>query len=89
MKRNAVCGVVVDAGRASLVSPAGGLPWGVNIGGVGLPPYLPLPSKLRTRVLADTEALPDEDADAYAERVHDLMQRALTEMTANRGPLLN
>ena len=54
-----------------------------------MPPYLPLPSKLRTRVLADTEALPDEDADAYAERVHDLMQRALTEMTANRGPLLD
>ena len=30
------------------------LPWGLNTGAVGMLPYLPLPSKLHTRVLAAT-----------------------------------
>ncbi len=64
------------------------LPWGVNIGGVGLLPYLPLPAKLHTRVLASIEARPGEDAEAFAARVHTAMQDALTEMTAHRLPLL-
>ena len=63
------------------------LPWGLNVGTVGMLPYLPLPTKLHTRVLPATTAGPDEDAGAYAERVHTLMQQALTEMTQNR-PLL-
>jgi 1-acyl-sn-glycerol-3-phosphate acyltransferase len=64
------------------------LPWGINVGGVGLLPYLPLPTKLHTRVLAGIEAQPGEDADAYAERIHTTMQDALTEMTSHRRPLL-
>lgn len=64
------------------------VPWGVNVGAVGLLPYLPLPSKLHTRVLQPMFAGPDEDADSYAERVHTAMQDALTEMTAHRRPLL-
>lgn len=64
------------------------LPWGLNVGGVGLLPYLPLPTKLETRVLPRMEARPDEDAEAYAERVRAAMQDALTEMTSNRKPLL-
>ena len=64
------------------------LPWGLNTGAVGMPPYLPLPSKLHTRVLAATTARPDEDAKAwYAERIHP-MRDALTEMTEHRTPLL-
>ena len=64
------------------------LPWGLNTGAVGMLPYLPLPSKLHTRVLAATTARPDEDAKAYAERIHTLMQDALTEMTEHRTPLI-
>jgi 1-acyl-sn-glycerol-3-phosphate acyltransferase len=64
------------------------LPWGLNIGAVGMLPYLPLPTKLHTRVLPATTAEPGEDARHYAERIHTLMQDALTEMTKNRLPLI-
>ena len=64
------------------------VPWGINVGAVGLLPYLPLPTKLHTRVLQPILAGPDEDADSYAERVHSAMQDALTKMTAHRRPLL-
>jgi 1-acyl-sn-glycerol-3-phosphate acyltransferase len=64
------------------------LPWGLNVGAVGMLPYLPLPTKLHTRVLPATDALPGEDATAYAERIHTAMQDALTEMTRHRRPLL-
>ncbi|HEY5152270.1 MAG TPA: lysophospholipid acyltransferase family protein [Mycobacterium sp.] len=64
------------------------LPWGFNIGAVGMLPYLPLPTKLRTRVLPATTAEPGEDAEAYGERIHTAMQDALTEMTSHRRPLL-
>ena len=64
------------------------LPWGLNVGAVGMIPYLPLPTKLHTRGLPAVQLEPDEDAEGYAERVHSLMQTALTEMTENRRPLL-
>jgi 1-acyl-sn-glycerol-3-phosphate acyltransferase len=64
------------------------LPWGLNIGAVGLLPYLPLPSKLVTRVLPAMPAAEDETPVDYAARVETAMQRALTEMTVNRKPLL-
>jgi len=64
------------------------LPWGLNVGAVGMLPYLPLPTKLHTRVLPATDVLPGEDAAAYAERIHTVMQDALTEMTRHRRPLL-
>jgi hypothetical protein len=43
---------------------------------------------LHTRVLPATRSTADEDADGYADRIHTLMQDALTEMTANRFPLI-
>lgn len=64
------------------------LPWGLNIGAVGMLPYLPLPTKLHTRVLPATTAVPGEDPEHYAERIHTLMQDALTDMTKNRLPLI-
>lgn len=64
------------------------LPWGLNTGAVGMLPYLPLPTKLQTRVLPAMVAKPDEDAPAYAERIHSAMQDALTEMTAGRRPVI-
>lgn len=63
------------------------LPWGLNVGGVGLLPYLPLPTKLATRVLAPMTALPDESAPEFAARVEIVMQEALTALAeARRGP---
>lgn len=64
------------------------LPWGLSIGAVGILPYLPLPAKLRTRVLAPVVAKAGEDADAYAARVQEEMQRALTDLTSGRTPLI-
>ncbi len=64
------------------------LPWGLNIGVVGLLPYLPLPTKLHTRVLPVMPAESGEEPAEYAARVESAMQSALTEMTAGRTPLL-
>ncbi len=63
------------------------LPWGLNAGMVGLVPYLPLPSKLTTRVLPPSLPKKGEAAEDYAHRVQEAMQQALTEMTAHRRPL--
>ncbi len=60
------------------------LPWGLNVGGVGLLPYLPLPTKLATRVLAPITALPDESAQEFATRVETAMQEALTALAGER-----
>ncbi|AHC24165.2 glycerol acyltransferase [Mycolicibacterium neoaurum] len=64
------------------------LPWGLNIGVVGLLPYLPLPTKLQTRVLPVMPAESGEEPAEYAGRVESAMQTALTEMTEGRTPLL-
>lgn len=64
------------------------IPWGLNVGLVGLLPYLGLPTKLHSRVLAPTSAEPGESADDYGERIEALMQSALTAMTADRKPVL-
>ncbi len=64
------------------------LPWGVNVGAVGMLPYLPLPSKLRTRVLAPMTATAGETREEYAGRVQAVMQAALAELTEGRRPLL-
>ena len=64
------------------------LPWGLSIGAAGMLPYLPLPSKLDTRVLSAMSPAEDDSPDDFAERVHAEMQHALTEMTRTRRPLL-
>jgi hypothetical protein len=51
-------------------------------------PYLPLPTKLDTRVLPAIAAEPDEGPDAYAGRIQSAMQQAMDQMTSNRKPLL-
>src|SRR5664280_1952828 len=50
------------------------LPWGLNIGAVGLLPYLPLPTKLVTAVLPAMRPAPGESADQLARRVQEAMQ---------------
>ena len=57
------------------------VPWGFNVGLVGMLPYLPLPTKMRTRVLPAMTPRPGDDAESFAARVHDTMQGALTAMT--------
>jgi 1-acyl-sn-glycerol-3-phosphate acyltransferase len=60
------------------------VPWGLNVGLVGLAPYFPLPTKLVTRVMPAMRPAADETATAYAGRVELTMQRALTGMTKTR-----
>ena len=60
------------------------LPWGLNVGGVGLLPYLPLPTKLATRVLPPMTAGLEEPAADFAGRVESAMQQALTTLAKER-----
>ena len=64
------------------------LPWGLSIGAVGMLPYMPLPTKLTTRVLPAMTPFDGEDPADYATRVETAMQEAMTDMTANRIPLI-
>jgi 1-acyl-sn-glycerol-3-phosphate acyltransferase len=64
------------------------VPWGLNVGAVGLLPYLPLPSKLHTAVLPPVVAEDGETADELAARVEAAMQHRLTELVHHRIPLL-
>jgi 1-acyl-sn-glycerol-3-phosphate acyltransferase len=61
------------------------VPWGLNVGVVGLAPYLPLPSKLVTRVLPPMRPEEGEDAESFAARVEATMQEALTAAVEERG----
>ncbi len=64
------------------------IPWGVNVGVVGLLPYLPLPTKLVTAVLPAITAEAGELPDDLATRVRHAMQARMNELTARRTPLL-
>ncbi|MCJ0892125.1 1-acyl-sn-glycerol-3-phosphate acyltransferase [Rhodococcus sp. ARC_M5] len=64
------------------------IPWGVNLGVVGLLPYLPLPTKLDTSVLAPMRPDIDETAGEFAGRVHSTMQAELDELTKDRRPVI-
>lgn len=60
------------------------LPWGLSVGGVGLLPYLPLPTRLTTSVLPEMRAADGESPEAFAVRVEDAMQESLTAMVDRR-----
>jgi len=60
------------------------IPWGLNVGLVGLLPYIPLPTKLRTRVLPRMWQEADETREAFAHRVEQAMQTALTELAQEK-----
>ncbi|KXO98345.1 1-acyl-sn-glycerol-3-phosphate acyltransferase [Tsukamurella pseudospumae] len=62
--------------------------WGVNIGAVGLLPYIPLPTKLRTTFLPAMRPEPDEAAEDYADRVRAAMQTELDRQTRYRRPII-
>lgn len=56
-------------------------PWGLNVGLVGLLPYIPLPAKLRTRVLEPMRPFDGETVEGFARRVETAMQQALDELS--------
>jgi 1-acyl-sn-glycerol-3-phosphate acyltransferase len=64
------------------------IPWGLNVGLVGLLPYLALPTKLHSRVLPALEPEPGDSAEDYGDRVETTMQQALSDLTADRTPIL-
>ncbi|MGZ4611778.1 MAG: 1-acyl-sn-glycerol-3-phosphate acyltransferase [Kineosporiaceae bacterium] len=64
------------------------LPWGINVGGVGLLPHLPLPTKLRTTVLSPPQPQPGESIDEYGSRVETTMQATLSDLTRGRRLIL-
>lgn len=64
------------------------VPWGLSVGVVGLLPYVPLPTKLTTRVLDPISATAGESPERLARRVVDVMQDALTDLTRDRRPIL-
>lgn len=64
------------------------VPWGLNIGVAGMLPYVPLPTKLITVVMAPMRPHPGESAEDFAARVEAAMQARLDQITANRMPIL-
>jgi hypothetical protein len=51
-------------------------------------PYVPLPTKLITVVMAPMRPHPGESAEDFAARVEAAMQARLDQITANRMPIL-
>jgi 1-acyl-sn-glycerol-3-phosphate acyltransferase len=64
------------------------MPWGLNVGVVGMLPYLALPTKLQTAVLPAMYPDPDESAEKFARRVEVAMQTRLDELVTDRKPVL-
>lgn len=64
------------------------VPWGLNIGLVGLLPYIPLPTKLRTAILPAMKPGSDETPEQFARRVHEAMQEELDRQTKDRRPII-
>jgi len=62
------------------------VPWGLNVGVVGLLPYLPLPALMRTRILSPIRASSEEAAESLAAQVADAMQGALDDLAHVRQP---
>lgn len=84
--------------RISALPVSVSVPWGLNVGAVGTLPYLPLPTKLDTHVLAAMRpsggGVAGGDADVpggardFAARVERTMQLALDDLTRDRRLLL-
>lgn len=59
------------------------VPWGLNVGLVGLLPYLPLPAQVRTRVLEPMLGEAGESTDNVAARVATSMQMTLSDLAGD------
>jgi 1-acyl-sn-glycerol-3-phosphate acyltransferase len=60
------------------------IPWGLNVGLVGLLPYIPLPAKMQTVVLPSMDPGVGEEPAAFASRVETAMQSTATELASRR-----
>ncbi|MGU3294707.1 1-acyl-sn-glycerol-3-phosphate acyltransferase [Williamsia sp. M5A3_1d] len=74
--------------RVKRVPTSLSIPWGLNIGLVGLLPYLPLPSKIVTTVLPAMWPDDGEPVEHFAARVHGAMDDELKVMTRARTPVI-
>lgn len=74
--------------RLSALPVSLSLPWGLNVGMVGMLPYAPLPTKLTTAVLPAMHPEDGEPAEDFAARVHAAMQTRLDQLTADRTPIV-
>jgi 1-acyl-sn-glycerol-3-phosphate acyltransferase len=70
--------------RAKALPVSVSLPWGLNVGAVGILPYIPLPTKLSTRVLPAMSPQAAESPTEFATRVQIEMQHALSAMAEQR-----
>jgi len=74
--------------RMKALPVSASIPWGINVGVVGMLPYLPLPTKLITAVMAPMYPEPDESPADFAARVEAAMQARLDALVHERTPLL-
>ena len=63
-------------------------PWGLTVGAGAVLPYLGLPTKLRTTVLAPMWPRAGDSTREFGDRVEQAMQAAMTAMTAGRMPII-
>jgi 1-acyl-sn-glycerol-3-phosphate acyltransferase len=71
--------------RSSVLPISIAIPWGLNFGVAAMMPYLGLPARLHTDVLAAISPDDGDDASDLAKRVHTSMQRSLDRMTQAHG----
>lgn len=64
------------------------IPWGISVGVTGLVPYLPLPTKLATAVLAPVDPTSADGPAQLARTIHAQMQDRLNELVRNRVPVI-
>jgi 1-acyl-sn-glycerol-3-phosphate acyltransferase len=74
--------------RAKALPISFSLGWGLNIGMAGILPYVNLPTKLHTAVLAPMQAADGESPEAFAARVQADMQDRLDLLVENRRPVI-
>jgi 1-acyl-sn-glycerol-3-phosphate acyltransferase len=64
------------------------LPWGINLGLVGILPYIPLPTKLATSIMTPMRPTSGESVEEFADRIHSAMQLKLDSLTKDRRPIV-
>jgi 1-acyl-sn-glycerol-3-phosphate acyltransferase len=64
------------------------VPWGLNVGVVGLVPYVPLPTKLATAVLPVIHPSRSDEPGNLAACIEVAMQHRLDDLVAHRIPLV-
>ncbi|MVU80680.1 glycerol acyltransferase [Nocardia sp. ET3-3] len=74
--------------RAKALPISISIPWGLNVGLVGMLPYLPLPTKITTAVLPAMRPEPGEAPEHFAVRIETAMQARMDTLVEQRIPIL-